>query len=131
MFGFVNIEVIQDDMQLLSRIPGDHLVEESQKVAPPSALRMPTPHLPSQHLQGGKQRDGPMALVQMAEARHRVAIGQLQVALGSLQGLDMRLLLDRQDDGILGRIEVQAHNVGRLGRKLGSVLIHQLPRRCR
>ena len=75
----MNIEVIQDDMQLLSRIQGNHLVEESQKVAPPSALRMPTSHLPGQHLQGGKQCGGPMAFVLMAEARHRLAIGQLQV----------------------------------------------------
>src|SRR5207237_4231364 len=44
-------------------------------------------------------------------------------ALGALQRLDMRLLVDRQHDGILRRVEVEADNLGGLGDKVRIVAL--------
>ena len=55
----------------------------------------------------------------MAEARQRPAIWQPEVALGALQGLDVRLLIDAQHQRILGRVEVEANDVSGLSRELG------------
>ena len=53
----------------------------------------------------------------VAEPCHRFAIGQLQPALGALQSLDVRLLVDRKHHGVHGRLQVEPDNVGRLLRK--------------
>ena len=43
-----------------------------------------------------------MAFVLVVEAGERLAVGQLQPALGTLQGLDVGLLVDRQDHAFSG-----------------------------
>jgi len=60
-----------------------------------------------------------VAAVLVREAGQRAAVGQPQPALGALEGLDRGLLVDAQDHCVVGRVEVQAHDVGRLGRELG------------
>jgi hypothetical protein len=52
-------------------------------------------------------------------AGQRPTVRQLEVALGALERLDRRLLIDREHDRVLGRCQVQADDVGRLGRELG------------
>jgi hypothetical protein len=61
----------------------------------------------------------PRALVFVGQAGQRPAIGQFEITLGSLQGLDRRLLIDREHDRVLRRIEVEADDGGGLGRELG------------
>ncbi len=59
-----------------------------------------------------------MAFVLMVEAGHRLAVGQPKVALGPLQRLDVRLFIHRQQHRVVGRMQIQPHDVGRLGREL-------------
>ena len=75
------------------------------------------------HLEGGKQRRGAVALVVVAVAGQRPAVGQLQIALRPLQRLDRGLLVDADDDRVLGRRHVQPDHVGRLGGELGIVAL--------
>src|SRR6266446_7413257 len=58
-----------------------------------------------------------MAFVLVVETGERLAVGQLQPALGTLQSLDMRLFVDRQDHGVLRRLQVERHDVGGLLRE--------------
>ena len=59
-----------------------------------------------------------MTLVFVAEARQRSTVWQPKVALGALQCLDVRLLIDAQHQRILKKVEVEANDVGGLGREL-------------
>src|SRR5512134_1109347 len=105
-------------MNLPSRMLADDLVHEVEKLAPPSPRIVAGLNLPGSHIQSGKQRGSAVPLVIMAETTQRPSARNLQVSLSSLQGLDMRFLIHRQDQGVVGRIQIQANNVGRLGGKL-------------
>jgi hypothetical protein len=61
---------------------------------------------------GGKQRCGAMALVVMTAAR------RLTGPHGE-QRLDLRLLVDTEHDGTLGRSHVEADDVANLGDEIG------------
>ena len=50
-----------------------------------------------------RPRRGAVALVVVTATAERSPVGQLAIALGALQRLDVRLFVDRQDDGIQGR----------------------------
>src|SRR5882762_4746666 len=52
-----------------------------------------------------------MTFVLMVEASERFAVGQLQPALGALQGLDVGLLVHRQHHGVLRRLQIERDNV--------------------
>ena len=60
-----------------------------------------------------------MALVLVGEAGERPAVGQPELALGTLERLDRRLLVDREHDRVLRRREVEPDDVGGLGGELG------------
>ncbi len=51
-----------------------------------------------------------MPFVFMTESHDRFAIGQSEIPLGSLQGLNRRLFIDTEDYGILWRRQVQTDN---------------------
>ena len=63
-----------------------------------------------EHVQGGEQRADAVALVVV---RHRLGAPFLhrQAGLGSLQCLNLRFLIAAQNQRVLGRVEVQAHDV--------------------
>ena len=70
-------------------------------------------------LESGKQRGRAAPLVFVCLAVERAAIGQLEIPLRPLQGLNRRLFIDREEDRMVGRIEVEADDVRSLGGKLG------------
>src|SRR6266446_9703209 len=69
-------------------------------------------------VEGGKQRCGAMALVVVTTAR-RLARSHGQHRLTAVQRLDLRLLIDTQYDGALGRGHVEADDVANLGDEVG------------
>ena len=69
-------------------------------------------------VQGGKQRCGAMALVVVTTAR-RLARSHGQHGLAAVQRLDLRLLIDTQYYGALGRGHVEADDVANLGNEVG------------
>src|SRR4030095_14555830 len=105
-------------MNLPSRLLADDLIHEVEKLAPPSPRIVAGLNLPSSHIQSRKQGGSPVPLVIMAETTQCPSARNLQVSLSSLQRLDMRFLIHRQDQGVVGRLQIKANNVGRLRGKL-------------
>src|SRR5262245_57184998 len=105
-------------MHLPFRMLTDDLVHEVEKLATPSSRVVAGLNLSSGHIQSRKQSGRSMPLVIMTESTQRPASRKLQVSLSPFQGLDMRLLIHRQDQGVVGRIQIKANNVSRLGSKL-------------
>src|ERR1700687_3555889 len=70
-----------------------------------------------------KQRRRAMPLVVVALAGQGAAIGQLQIALRSLQSLNRRLFVHAQHNGLLGRGDIEANNIGGFGRKVRVVAL--------
>ena len=70
-----------------------------------------------------KQRCRAMPLVVVALAGQGAAIGQLQIALRSLQSLDRRLFVHAQHNGFLGRGDIEANNIGGFCRKVRVVAL--------
>src|SRR6266853_3531883 len=64
-----------------------------------------------------------MPLVVVALAGQGAAIWQLQIALRSLQSLDRGLFVHAQHNGLLGRGDVEANNIGGFGRKVWVVAL--------
>src|SRR4029077_15404838 len=65
-----------------------------------------------------KQCCGAMPLVIVALAGQGAAVGQLQITLRSLQSLDRGLLVYAQHNGLRGRGDVEANNIGGFGCKV-------------
>ena len=74
-------------------------------------------------IEGGEQRRRAVPLVVVAVAAERPPVGQPEIALRPLQRLDRRLLVDAEDDGVLGRRHIEADDVGGLGDELGIVAL--------
>src|SRR5215831_10363025 len=117
-FGFVGVQIVQDHMNLPSRMLADELVHEVEKLSTASTRIVAGLNLSGGNIQRCKQSGRSMPLVIMTESTQRPASGNLQVSLSPFQGLDMRLLIHRQDQGVVGRIQIKSNNVRRLGGKL-------------
>src|SRR4029077_223739 len=81
--------------------------------------------LPGGDLECRKQCCGTMPLVVVALAGQGAAIGQLQIALRSLQSLDRGLLVHTQHNSLRRRGDVKATTSAALAVKFGSLLSHQ------
>lgn len=62
-----------------------------------------------------------MPLILVALARQRTPIGQFEIALAALQGLDRWLLVNGQDQRVFRRIEIKPNDFGGFRRKVGVV----------
>ncbi len=105
------------------RIGGDDIVHEVEELDAPPALLVGGRHLAGGHLEGGEQGRCAVALVVVAVAGQRPAVRQLEISLRALQRLDRGLLVDTDDDRVLGRRHVEPDHVGRLGDELGIVAL--------
>ena len=108
---FVRGIVVGDQMQGLAL--GDLAINQPKKLQPflvPMARQAGGDKGALRDMQGGKERGGAMALVIM---RHRAAATglQRQAGLRAIQGLDLAFLIHAEDDGMLGRVQIQAHHI--------------------
>src|SRR5258705_10097039 len=114
----VGVEIVEDDMDLAARMGGNDAVHEVEELDPSPASVLPARHLAGGDVEGGEQgrRAVPRIVVRLAGGG--AAVRQLEKALGALQRLDRRLLVDRQNQRTLGPVDVEPdHRVG-LGREL-------------
>ncbi|MET4117832.1 hypothetical protein ABIB85_004484 [Bradyrhizobium sp. JR1.5] len=79
--------------------------------------------LSGRNLERCKQRCRAMPLVVVALTGRGAAIGQLQITLRSLQGLNRRLFVHAERHSLLGRGNVEADNIGGFGRKVRVVAL--------
>lgn len=116
--GLVRVQVVEDDMDLAPRMFGDHAGHEVEELDPPPPSIVSRLDQPGGDLQRSKQRGGAVPCVLMTEARQGLAVGQPQPPLRPLKGLDLWLLVHREDDRVVRWIQVQPDNVSGLLREL-------------
>src|SRR5271166_5764444 len=118
LLGFMRIEIVQHNVNLLVRIFGYQLVHEIQKFASAPAPIMPCMHQPSGYLQGRKERARAMALVFVCKASKRSTVGQANPALCPLQRLNAGLLIHTEHQRVLGRIQIEPNHISRFATEL-------------
>lgn len=86
----------------------DDLVQEVEKFAAPSASGL---RAPARHFERSGERRGPVPLVVVREAAGSLAVRQ-SPALRPLERMNKRLSVDADHDGVLGRVQVEIHDIG-------------------
>src|SRR4030042_6423045 len=115
--GLMSVKVIQHHMYFFIGIACYHFVHEIQKLSAPAARVVPGLHQSRSYFKSGKQGGGAMSLVLIIESPHSLTIRKTQPALGAFQGLDGRLLINADDQGILRWLKIEAYDIrGLLGK---------------
>ena len=100
--------IIDDQMQVeIGQRPLVDGLEKAEELAMPVAGHAFADDGAVEYVERREQGRGAVALVVM---RHRPAAALLhrQARLGAVKGLDLALFIDRQHQGLVGRIEVEA-----------------------
>src|ERR1700704_6303109 len=85
VFGFVGIEVVEDDMDGAVRMSGDDVVHEIKEFDAPPTRLVGGDHLAGGHLEGGEQRRGAVVLVVVTLTGQRPPVRKLEISLSALQ----------------------------------------------
>ena len=129
MLGLVGVQIIEDHMQLLAGVVGEHSIHEVQELHPTPTPVVPCPDQAGGHLQRGKQRGGAVTLILVIESGKGLAVGQFQPTLGALQRLDMGFSSTHNTMAFSGGFRYSPTTSAAFCAKHGSVLMHQLRRR--
>src|ERR1700759_5265393 len=119
--------IVEDHVNELS---GRHLrlysIQEADELLVPMALHTSADDLAFEHVESSEQRRRAVALIVVG---HRAGATFLhrQAGLGAVEGLDLRLLIDRKHDGVGGRIDIEPDNIAQLVDKLRVVGELELP----
>ena len=106
--------IVEDHVDDLSRRDlGLDGVEEADELLMAMALHVAADHRAVENVEGGEQRRRAVALVVVGH-RAGAALFQRQPRLGAVERLDLALLVDRQHDGVRGRIDVEPDDVAQL-----------------
>lgn len=95
-------------------------VQEADKLLMPVTLHVAPDNRPIEDIQRGKERRRSMALVIMCHGSG-AAFLQRQAWLGPVERLDLAFLIETEDDGMGGRIDIEADHVPQLVDELGIV----------
>ena len=106
--------VVEDHVHKLS---GRHLslnsIQEANELLVTMALHTSANDLSFEHVESSEQRRCSVALVVMGH-RAGAAFLHRQAGLGAVEGLDLRLFIDREHDGMGGRIDIEPDNIAQL-----------------
>src|SRR5512136_545922 len=111
--GYMSVEIVHNDVDLLTRMFRNDLIHKVQKLPAATALVMPRFDLPRSYVQGCKESTRPMPPILMVSSGQRLPIGQFKPSLSSLQRLNRWFFIHTQDDGIFRRIQVKPNNISR------------------
>lgn len=89
----VGAEIVENDVKLAVRKCCGHAIHKVEKLDPATSFRMRRKDLPGGDFQRGKQRGRAVPLVVVALPGQGPAVGQLQIAPRSFQGLDRWLFV--------------------------------------
>src|SRR6201998_886521 len=110
--------VVDDHMhRFLLGHPGIDDVEEADELLMAMALHTLTDDLAFQHIKRRKQCRDAVTLVVVGNCAGTSLLHR-QPRLGTVQRLDLAFLIDRENDGVVGRIDVEADDLFELGREL-------------
>jgi hypothetical protein len=113
--------IVEDDVNDLSgRNLGFDGIEEPDELLMRVALHATADHLAFEHVESGEQRGGAMTLVVMGHGA-QTALLHRQARLGAVERLDLALLIEGQDNGVGGRIDIKAHHIAQFLDELGIV----------
>jgi hypothetical protein len=104
-------------------------VEEAHELLVPVPLHAAADHGTFEHIERGEQCGRAVADIIMRE-RAGLARLEQQSRLGTVDGLDLRFFVNRQDDRVLGRGHVQTDDVLELGGEVGIVRALEGAERC-
>ena len=113
----VSFEVVEHDVDVLVWIGGDDPVHEVEEVGAPAAGLVNGSDLAGGDLESGEQGCRSMTFVVVALAAQGPPVGHFEIPLRPLQRLDRGLFIDTQDNRLVRRGDVEADDIGRLGRK--------------
>ncbi len=104
-------------------------IEEADEFLMPVALHAAPDDLALKDVEGGEQGGRAVALVVVG---HRGAAPLLhrQPRLGAVEGLDLALLVDAEDHGMIGRIDIEADDFLELVDEFGVVGEFERRTRC-
>src|SRR5213595_966048 len=93
------------------------VIEEADELLMPVALHIAADDGAVENVEGGEQGGCAVAFVVVG---HRPGASRLhrQSRLGAVEGLDLTLLVDRENDGVGGRVDVEADDVPELRSEL-------------
>src|SRR5690348_5908024 len=113
--------VIEDDVDgLFGRDLSLDLVEKADELLMPMLLHAAPDDLAFENVEGGKQSGGAVALVVVGHGGG-ASLLQGQARLGTVERLDLALLVDREHDGMLGRIDIKPDHVMQLVDERGII----------
>lgn len=125
--------VVEDHVDRLTG--GDLRLDQIEKadeflVPMPMPLHVAADHGPVEYVERREQRGGAVALVIMGHGAGSPLL-ERQAGLGSVEGLDLALLVERQDDRVGGWRDIKADNVAQLVDELGIIGKLELPNAVR
>ncbi len=117
----------------VDRLVGRHFafdgIEKADEFLMPVALHAAADDLALKDIEGGKQGGGAVALVIVGH-RGAAPFFHRQTGLGSVERLDLALLVDAEDHGMGRRIDVEANDRLEFVGKFGSLEILNARTRC-
>ena len=122
----VGRKVVEDDVDsLVGRDLSLDLVEEADELLMPMLLHAAPDDFAFEHVEGGEQRGGAVAFVIMGHGGDTPLL-QGQARLGAVERLDLAILVDREHDGMLGRIDIKPDHVMQPVDEVGVVRVLEL-----
>lgn len=110
LVGGVGGLVVDDDVQLTVGVGGGDGLHEGQELAAASFREAAGGDLAGSGVQGGEEVRGAVPDVVVGAFLAAVEVDRQQ-RLGPVEGLDLCLLVDAEDDRPVGRVQVQADDV--------------------
>ena len=101
-------------------------VQETDELLVPVALHVAADDRPVENIQGGEQRCGSVALVVVSHGAKTPSLHG-QARLGAVERLNLAFLVDGQDDGVGGRIDVKPDDIAQFADEIGVVRELELP----
>ena len=127
---FVRVQIVEDHVDLAARMGGHQIVHEVEKLAAAATRIVPCLYLPGEHIQSGKQGSGPVALVTVAEAVHGLSIGRRRNPWARSSAWMWGFSSTESSRAFSGGFIYRPTTSAAFGPNSGSVLMHQLCRRC-
>ena len=111
--------VVEDDMDglVFGDLGVDH-VEEADELLVPVALHVAPNHGSVEDIQGGEQRRGSIAFVIVGHGAKTPFLHR-QARLAAVERLDLAFLIDRQNDGMSGRINIKTNDIAQFSDEVG------------
>ena len=119
----MGVEIVEDDVKLAIREGGNDAVHEAEELDTAAPLGMRRDDPSGGHFERCEQGRGAVPLVVVALAGQGAAVRQLQITLRPLQGLDRRLFVDTENNGLGGRIDIKADHIRGFRHERGVVAL--------